>query len=440
MKRTGALFPMLLFAVSVFAQSYEYPYQIDQYDFIHYNLDRFEFFGDSSRFTEMYSKYDRLVSRGEGRLTIVHIGGSHLQADIYSDRMRKRLQTFQPGNNGGRGFVFPYSIARTNNPTSYKVAYSGKWVSCKNVEKYKTCTLGLSGISVTTADTTASITLSLEPGKVYYDFNRARIFHQPDSTAFDPVISAESPVVEMRRDYTQGITEVVFEDYIDHLTLSFRKTDSLQDAFVLYGLSLETDDPGVVYHSIGVNGAKLPSYLRCQLLEDHLVALDPDLVVLSLGTNDAYTRYFQPGIYRANYDSLIERITTALPGAAILLTVPNDSYLYRRYINRNTEEVRDVIYSLAEQYNCGVWDFYTIMGGLNSIIIWQRFGMAKRDRIHFTRKGYELKGDLFFNAFLKSYDNYLDHLPSTSADGFKEGAAINYRRFPACRLAGNRRI
>ena len=50
------------------------------------------------------------------------------------------------------------------------------------------------------------------------------------------------------------------------------------------------------------------------------------------------------------------------------------------------------------------------MGGLNSILVWQRFGLAKRDRIHFTGKGYLLQGDLFFNAFLKSYDHYIDDI------------------------------
>ncbi|GAI80117.1 unnamed protein product, partial [marine sediment metagenome] len=79
--------------------------------------------------------------------------------------------------------------------------------------------------------------------------------------------------------------------------------------------------------------------------------------------------------------------------------------------NPNTEKVREVILDLGREHHCGVWDFYGIMGGLNSIIVWQRFGLAKRDRIHFTRKGYTLKGDLFFNAFLKSYDDYIDQRP-----------------------------
>jgi lysophospholipase L1-like esterase len=139
-----------------------------------------------------------------------------------------------------------------------------------------------------------------------------------------------------------------------------------------------------------------------------MAALSADLVILSLGTNDAYTRQFNPSFYRQNYDTLIRRIKSALPEAAILITVPNDSYLYRRYTNGNTEKVRALILDLAGEHSCGVWDFYGIMGGLNSIIVWQRFGLAKRDRIHFTRNGYMLKGDLFFNAFLKSYDDFIN--------------------------------
>ena len=201
------------------------------------------------------------------------------------------------------------------------------------------------------------------------------------------------------------------DSYSDSLIFSLEKTSEIQQRFTLLGISLETDDPGLIYHAVGVNGAKIPSFLRCSLLPDHLAGLSADLVILSLGTNDAYKRHFNAGSYRQNYDTLIRRIRTALPEAAILITVPNDSYLYRRYTNPNTEKVREMILDLAEEHNCGVWDFYGIMGGLNAIIVWQRFGLAKRDRIHFTRKGYLLKGDLFFNAFLKSYDDFIDKRP-----------------------------
>ena len=57
------------------------------------------------------------------------------------------------------------------------------------------------------------------------------------------------------------------------------------------------------------------------------------------------------------YCMLLVLIWPFFPLAAILLTVPNDSYLYRQYVNRNTARARDVIMDLAKEHNCGVWDF-----------------------------------------------------------------------------------
>ena len=46
------------------------------------------------------------------------------------------------------------------------------------------------------------------------------------------------------------------------------------------------------------------------------------------------------------------------------------------------------------------------MGGLNSIKDWQKNKLAKNDLIHLTYDGYNLIGDLLFEAFIKSFINY----------------------------------
>ncbi len=104
---------------------------------------------------------------------------------------------------------------------------------------------------------------------------------------------------------------------------------------------------------------------------------------------------------------MIQIVLDANPMCAILLTVPNDCYYKRKYPNKNTERQRDVILELARKYNCGVWDLYGIMGGLGSSDIWKREGLMKSDLIHFTKKGYHLKGELYIDAFLK-YINYME--------------------------------
>jgi hypothetical protein len=55
-----------------------------------------------------------------------------------------------------------------------------------------------------------------------------------------------------------------------------------------------------------------------------------------------------------------------------------------------------------------VWDFFHVMGGHNSILLWQKYGLANTDRIHYNGQGYMLQGDLLFNAILRQWDAYID--------------------------------
>ena len=390
------------------AQQKYYPFEVDNYPFINYQKNKISFFKDSSNFAQVLSKFNRLLFEGNGQLRIVHIGGSHIQADVYTHRLRQRFSEFQNGLSGSRGFLFPYRVAKTNNPRNYKIKYEGEWDYCKNVKKKADCKLGLSGISIITQDIYSKVQVTLNnDSSLYYDFNSLKIFHDLDSTTFDINLNGKADIISQNRNDSLGYTEYIFSDFMDSITISFSRIDSSQTNFTLYGLYFENNDPGVVYNAIGVNGARLDSYIECELFESHLSALNPDMIIISIGTNDAYTRRFNQEKYRTNYYRLLAKIKEAQPNATILLTVPNDSYLYRRYINRNTEKVKNVIFDISKNEGYGVWNFYEIMGGLNSSYIWYRTGLMTSDKIHFNRKGYNLKGDLFFAAFLKAYDNHL---------------------------------
>ena len=83
------------------------------------------------------------------------------------------------------------------------------------------------------------------------------------------------------------------------------------------------------------------------------------------------------------------------------MTVPNDSYYLKKHLNKNIERQRVVIKELAIQYQCPVWDLYGLMGELGSSKTWQDADLMKPDKVHFTAVGYHLKGDLYFDAFMK---------------------------------------
>lgn len=391
------------------ARAQDDPFRTPQLPFADLGANRIEVPGDSSTWEAFLGKLDRLSFAGEGQVNIVHIGGSHIQADMWSMELRHRLQQMVPGARAGRGLVFPFSMARTNNPYWYHPQFTGKWTSAKNTVRADSSMLGLAGYSVTTRDTLSTLKVGFR-GDAYpgYTFTRVKVLHAMDSSYAVQAWTADSSVtVGARTDAMSGYTEFTYSAHTDTLFLRFVRTDSTQRKFTLYGVTLETDDPGIVYHAIGVNGASTPSYLRCQRFVPDLALLKPDLVVFSIGINDAHDPDFSAAKYKRNYAELIARVRQAAPGTAILFTTNTDSYIKRRTVNPNGGAVREVMRQLAREQGCAVWDCMAVMGGPGSIAQWQKAGLAQADRIHLTRSGYVALGGLLYAALMENYGTHI---------------------------------
>ncbi len=387
------------------------PYKPIPYDFIWNDSNVINYYGTSAKdYNSLYKKLNKLILTGQGQIKVLQIGDSHIQADNFSGQMRNNLQSFALGVMGSRGFLFPYNVASTNNPNNYKVNYTGKWYSCRNIQSNLSCELGLAGIAVTTYDTNSSIQIILNPRDLpHQDYNKVKIYHNMGDTIYKLRVLEGNTGKEISGiDNSFGYTSFTTDDHYDVLYLSFLKTDSLQNSITIYGIELNNDDPGIIYSAVGVNGAEVVSYLKCNLLEKHLKALSPEWIIISLGTNDAYNLTFDDIAFERNLTFLINRIKDALPDVAILLTTPADSYRKRKFPNPNMIKAGQAIIKVANKNNCAVWDLHKVMGGYMSMKKWISAGLAGGDKVHFTNKGYALQGDLLFNAFLKSYDYYID--------------------------------
>ena len=160
----------------------------------------------------------------------------------------------------------------------------------------------------------------------------------------------------------------------------------------------------------------MQAYLVCPNLERDLSFFKPDLIIFSIGINDANVENFDDKKFQEEYDSLITLIKKEAPNAAILFTTNNDSYRKvkkNRYIQHpNGKVAREAFLNMAQKHQAGVWDLFTIMGGLGSMAKWEKADLAKKDKVHFKSSGYKLIGDLFYEALLKSYNNHVAHLPA----------------------------
>ena len=101
--------------------------------------------GDSGNTAFFWHKF-YLAAHNQGKLNIVHFGGSHIQADIYTNYMRQHLYALDSTQNASRGLVFPYTAAGTNNPYNYRVQYKGVWKGHRSSVSYHQSTWGVLGI------------------------------------------------------------------------------------------------------------------------------------------------------------------------------------------------------------------------------------------------------------------------------------------------------
>ena len=336
------------------------------------------------------------------RVNVVHLGDSHIQADDYSDRVRRELQ--RTYGNAGRGLVFPYEVARTNGSRTYRTAtLSGTWRSKRVLAAQPDSTLpvGLSGISLATADSGAAFTLRI-PIQYWssYQFNSLTLLRQPGPLAFDwQVFTPHHKLLGTVPGAGRSVADTLpFDSLRTLVTLRTTRHRPAQTSAVLYGLVLENGRPGVLYHAIGINGAQVHQYNRTPQFLAQLPLLRPDLIIISLGTNDVYYPKYTPERFAAQLDTLVRSLRQRCPDTEVLLVAPADSYRARRYRNPEFGRVAAIMRAYAQAHDLAYWDFAAVQGGYGSMAQWRAAGLAQNDFIHFTRLGYDLQGLLLYLA------------------------------------------
>ena len=387
---------------------------LPELEFACFDRNRIEFPGDSSSFETLFKKIDAVLFERTGNLRIMHIGGSHVQAGTFTRQLRNDLLALGDDLDGGRGMVFPFSAAKTNNPSSFRTRYEGAWTATRNVSKAPEKRLGLTGMAISTSDSTAFVRIvlkarnatSLDPS---FSFDKVDVLgYSSDGVRSPSVVLESGDTLRGIRDEERSLWSFNLPESRDSVTVAVGKGSG---ELTLTGIFLDNSKSGISVTGIGVNGAAIPSYLHCEDFERDLRMVNPDLVIFAIGINDAVGKDFSKHEFIRRYKSLVARIRAVNPGCALLFETNNDSFrrVRRRVysVNRNGLEVEDAFFTLGTDCGAGVWDLFDIMGGLGSMEEWEKVGLAKKDKIHFTEEGYTVVGDLLFNALMAKY---VDHL------------------------------
>ena len=380
----------------------------------HFDKNKIELRGDSASFEKFFSKMDGVLFSGSGNLRILHLGGSHVQGGTLTRWFRNDLLSLRGGLEGGRGMVFPFTAAKSNTPSSYRTRFEGEWTATKNTSREPDHRLGLTGMAVSSSDSTAYVRIVLRARNATindpeFRFNKVDVLGYPSEGQRFPVIVTEpGDTLEGIRVEEGSYWSFSLPEPQDSVTVAVAGSGG---ELTITGIYLDNGAPGISVTEIGVNGAAVPSFLRCEDFERDLRMVNPDMVILAIGINDASGKNFTMEEFIARYRLLIRRIKAVNPDCALLFVTNNDSYkrVRRRAYSVNTNGLlaEEAFFHLGDEFGGGVWDLFEIMGGLESMKAWEEAGLARRDKIHFTDEGYAILGDLLYNALM---EKYIEHL------------------------------
>lgn len=349
-------------------------------------------------------------------VSVVHIGDSHVQADISTGTTRELLQ-YDFGN-AGRGLVTPLKISGTNQPNDYVFQSHNSWNPVKLMSAKWNQTVGFTGASIHPMTSSSEITIGTSQRDDYNPFSSLTLFHN-GSLTIRKVTTPEGKELEFRSIPSHDYTQIVLPSPQANVRIDFASSGDL----TLYGALLSGDRPGLFYHAIGNNGAAYETYNRIGNVGAGIVPLSPNLIIISLGTNEAFGK-LNTATFKSSIDRLVKNIQSANPNATLLLTTPmecqksvaktkkvrikNKKGRYqtvnrttRSYsVNTNISPLRNVILEYGRENGIAVYDWYEVAGGNGASTSWINNNLFAKDRVHHTAKGYTIEGRLLYDAIM----------------------------------------
>lgn len=346
------------------------------------------------------------AKQGSATVRILHLGDSHVAGDYITGTIREGLHA--DFGDAGRGFI------AIDQPTQYggrAKSFSG-WTKDRIVDTGREGRpYGFSGESLESDKKGAKATWTIMSNEsrlgVYYqakpEGNVVKIFvdgkqiGELDTKAESPVSLAKTfdvPVDAKAKGKKPKAREL--------------KMVAEGSGVRLFGLSFENGTPGVFYDTIGPVGADAKVYLQLeeQSLVEHLKILDPTLVVLMVGGNDALKirkGWTDMDKVRRDHEQLLDLLKRTLPKAECLVWSPMDAGDKEGKTIKSKaflKEIRDMQQQVAKAKGCAFWDLYTSMGGEGSIAKWVDAKVMNADLVHPREKAADLLGRLFLESFL----------------------------------------
>ena len=357
-----------------------------------------------------YQKLSTIQSKGN-KVRIAHYGDSLIAGDYVTRTVRRLLQkTF---GDAGHGFFLSGKGSRWYSRRWIKLKSRGKWTK-KRFSKAKKLgeEFGLGGVSFTSSAKGAWVkakTTGIRLGSKV-DFFELHYLAHPSGGSFKIEFAGQS----------KEISTIAESKQIKLIKIKAPKSGKWEakvtlngdGKVTLYGFTFERNQGGIVYDSLGLEGARAKLLLKLTTNEwaKQISKRNPDLYILHYGTNESVNARMSMDKYKQSLKQVIKRFKKALPKSACLLVSPMDraqkdgetgKIKSMRIVSRIVQAQREV--SAAE--GCAFWSTYDAMGGRGSMARWYNASpkLASGDLTHPTSSGANRIGAMFFAALMDAY-------------------------------------
>ncbi|HSM48302.1 MAG TPA: hypothetical protein VK872_10845 [Draconibacterium sp.] len=406
-----------------------------------------EIFTDSvaaANYEELVQSIHRIEMTDEGRenlvrffqnlnsgkqVRIMHYGDSQLEGDRITANFRNKLQVKFGGSGLGlrpavQPYDFVFSAVQTNSPNWTRYPIYGSVDTLVEHKRYGV--LGaFSRYAPLTFDTVPfqntvlhESELSISKSKISFnktrEYKRLKLFYGNTKSPVNLQVLVNGEVVFsdlLKENVDYAVVTCDLPDSTDNVVLKFSGYDSPD----IYGIDL-SDTAGVIVDNIALRGSSGTIFTQSDFQHSTKMYkdLNPGLFILQFGGNvmpyikdqkaiDNYGRWFA---------SQIKRLKQSCPNAAVIVIGPSDmstkvkdKYVTYDYLPAVVEALKNAAFTTGSGY----WDMYQAMGGHNSMPGWvnAKPELAAPDYVHFTPRGSSLISNMFYNAFMLEYNNYL---------------------------------
>jgi len=345
-------------------------------------------------------------NKGAGLVTILHYGDSPTTADLITGDIRAQLQS--RFGDAGRGYTLIAKPWAWYGHRGVEISDHG-WKIRTSIGIIREGVYGLGGAA-----------FEGQPGA----WSKFRITEsQQTSAEIEYLAKPGGGAFEVEADGTQIIEQSTDADAqaaaFLHVSLptgtkevALRPT---QGTVTLFGIDFRRSSSGLLYDSLGLNGATtsvLARVLQPTIWKQELDHANPTLIIVNYGSNESSFANWVHKQYAAELRLAIQRIRVAEPNVPILIMSPMDRGERSGLDNIETmstiPEIVAIQRQAAAESHCAFFDTYNAMGASGTMARWYAASprLVTADLLHPTPQGATIVASIFVEQLSLRYDRW----------------------------------